>query len=413
MTPDLRRFLETFALPLVAGGELRIGAPIDAATLAIWDVELGSHSDVTVAIDEARAAIAATLVVRPPAFALAPPDLRLLVALYSALVLAHPRTEGWPSRRGRAALTELAERLTDIAAPAGRAEMLARHTLLAGLFDLSRVDTRVSWWTGRAEFKGTPAPRRLTLWRSVRRVKEEHSEVPLAEIVSDEAAAIVTRLIQVSPLTDLATLGAPGRRFPGFRWDTGVAEALRDAELARAVAYCWLGDLAERGADPAVRLRAAAAACDAWEEALAAPLEVLGRVRLRTSERAGRTAALAPADLRAATAFLVHLCGLVAVAEAAKTPAADADAPSPLVSAGLAAKRTAEPWDLSGGLRLLFAVPDVAGRVDPALGEPPGVGEEPLLRRRWAAHRAQVKAAFGDERLAQLARRLAVALGTS
>src|SRR5262249_47339062 len=114
-------------------------------------------------------------------------------------------------------------------------------------------------------------------------------------------------------------------------------------------------------------------------------------------------------DLRAATAFLVHVAALVALVEAAS--AADLDAPSPLVGAALGAKRAGEGTDPALGLRLFFAVPDAAARVDPALGRPPGLDDDRRLARRWAVHRAQVRSALGEERLAQLARRLAVALG--
>jgi hypothetical protein len=119
-------------------------------------------------------------------------------------------------------------------------------------------------------------------------------------------------------------------------------------------------------------------------------------------------------DLRAATAFLGHVAALVALVEASGP--ADLDLPSPLVAAALGAKRAGDSTsprdgDPTLGLRLFFAVPDAAARVDPALGRPPGLEDDRRLARRWAAHRAQVRAAVGEERLAQLARRLAVALG--
>ena len=118
---------------------------------------------------------------------------------------------------------------------------------------------------------------------------------------------------------------------------------------------------------------------------------------------------LGAADLRAATAFLVHVAALVALTET--TNATDLDAPSPLVGAALGAKRAGEGPDPTLGLRMFFAVPDAAARVDPALGRPPGIEDDRKLARRWAVHRAQVRSALGEERLAQLARRLAVALG--
>jgi hypothetical protein len=235
----------------------------------------------------------------------------------------------------------------------------------------------------------------------VRRVRTETAEVPLARVLGDDELPIVDRLVAASPLTDLLGLGSPARERLTFRWHPGVVAVLRDAELARAVAYRWLGGVGADGHE----LRAVAAASDAWEDALTPPAAVL--------PKSGARPALAPArlvaadDLRAVTAFLVHLAALVAVAE---TNGVAPDAPSPLVAASLAARRSDKGRDAAAGLRLLFAVPAIAARVDPALGEPPGVGADSRLARRWSVHRAQVRAALGDERLDQLGRRLAVAL---
>jgi hypothetical protein len=88
----------------------------------------------------------------------------------------------------------------------------------------------------------------------------------------------------------------------------------------------------------------------------------------------------------------------------------DLDAPSPVIAAALAAKRGELGATDATGARLFFCVPDVAARCDPALAAPPGMDGDPRLARRWAAHRAQVRAALGEERLAQLARRLLVCL---
>lgn len=408
---ELGGFLREFVRPLVEGGDVHVGDPIGRDVLDVWEVAIGEHAETTVAIDEARARIAAGLVVRPPPLAFGPADLRLAVALYDALVLSHPQTEGWPARRGRRGLaTFVGDLLADAGSPDGRIDVVSRHTLLHGLPDLVRVDTRLRWWTGKAEFKGAPPPRRLMVWPTVRRVKEEKAEVPLTDVVDGEAAPLVGELLARSPLTDLLAAGLPARGFTPYRWG-GQLEVLRDAELARLVAYRWLAG--PRDVEPAAQLRAPAAASAAWEQALATPLELVPR---RTAEGAAKVAVLLPrvrsslpaADLRAATAFLVHVGALVALGESLQP---DLDAPSPVVAAALGAKRAGEAADPALGLRLFFAVPDAAIRVDAALGRPPGIDDDRRLARRWAAHRAQVRAALGEERLAQLARRLAVALG--
>lgn len=389
---DLETFLQMFARPLVTGGEVHVGSPVSPDVLPSWELELGAHADAIVAIDDARAAIADQLLVAPPPLLFGADELQLLVAVYCALVLTHPRAESWPSRRGRAALIAFAARLLAGEPPSTRAGILARHTLLHGLFELSRVDTRLSWWTGRAEFKGTAPPRRLTLWRSLRRVREEHVEVPLTKLVSDEVDSLIDAVIAASPLTDLLTLGTSARGTSRFRWRPGVVSVLRDVGLARAVAYRWLGDAATDTASAPTQLRAIALASEAWEAALDQPA------------RGG----LSRDDLRAVTAFLVHCAGLVALNEAGFS---DLGGASPLVASCLGARRSGDPADAPSGLRLWFAIPDVAGQVDPAFEAPPGIADDSGLARRWAVHRAQVRAAVGEERLGQLARRLAEALG--
>jgi len=408
----LASFLAEFVRPLVEGGDVHVGEPVGRETLTAWEVELDTQVETTVAIDELRAQTAAALLVRPPPIAFSAADLRLCVALHDALVLVHPGSETWPGRRGRRGLVAfIGELVAEAGNPSSRLDVVARHTLLHGLPDLVRVDTRIRWWTGKAEFRGAPPPRRLVMWPSVRRVKSEKAEVPLADVVGGEVAPLVGELLSRSPLTDLLAAGHVARGFAPFHWG-GQIDVLADVELARVVAYRWLATLREP--EPAVSLRAPAAASAAWEQALATPLELVPR---RSAEGAAKVAVLLPrvrtslgtADLRAATAFLVHVAALVALVES--TNATDLDAPSTLVGAALAAKRAGEGPDPALGLRLFFAVPDAAARVDPALGRPPGIEGDRRLARRWAVHRAQVRSALGEERLAQLARRLAVALG--
>ena len=418
---ELEDLLGRFVLPLVAGGDVRVGEPVSPEALARWEVELGTAGPLLVAIDEARAAAASLLVVRPPAMAFGETELRLAVALHAALVLAHPATGGFFSRKGRRELTAFAAGLAQsIAPPDGAAELLSRHTLLSRLFELSRVDTRLRWWTGKAEFRGVEPPHRLMRWRKLRRVKEETSELGLSEVLAgEETRPVVAVLLTASPLTDLLSLDGTGRRWPPFRWGAQL-ETLRHAELARAVAYRWLGELGRGAADGAPRLRAAAAASAAWEQTLATPLELLPRARaIATGDAPVRMAPLlslpprpAPplssSDVRAVTAFLVYLNALCAVAESKNN---ELDAPSPLVGASLSARRSPElAQPEATGLRLFFCVPDVAARCDPELAAPPGLAGDARVARRWAAHRAQVRAALGEERLAQLARRLAVCI---
>ena len=60
----------SFVKPLVAGGELHVGAPIPLPDVDRWEQELHDASVEQVEVDDARHAVLSTLVCRPPAFVL-------------------------------------------------------------------------------------------------------------------------------------------------------------------------------------------------------------------------------------------------------------------------------------------------------------------------------------------------------
>jgi hypothetical protein len=367
---DLREFLGRFVRPLVEGGDVHVGEPLELDTVAAWEAELGAVAEATVAIDDARTAIAATLVVRPPALAFDAEELRLAAALYDALVLAHPASEGFTKRRARRRLGETASALATVPPATGRRELIGRHTLLARLYALHRIDTHVSWWTGRADFRGQEPPRRLLLWPSVRRVREERAEIPVTDVLAGEARAPLLLLAAATPLTDALALAADNR--PNFRW-AGKGPILTDPDLVRAVVYAWLPDPNAEDA-----------------------LGVVGRAAAAFQEDWGK---LTGPEARATLAFFVHVMSLVALAEVGFP---DLDAPSPTLAAALR--------DPDGGAALACALPNAAARIEPALQAPPGVADDARLGRRFRAHRLQVERALTGDKLRELALRLRSAL---
>jgi hypothetical protein len=236
-----------------------------------------------------------------------------------------------------------------------------------------RVDLKLSWWTGSARFQGTKPPARLTAWPGLRRVREERTVARLHEILSAEDAdtRVALAILRASPLTDLDD---PARPWPIFDW-TRVAFLLEDLELARAIAYRWLAP----GTAAASRLRAPAAATTAW-------------FRLLESKRRS------PAIVRRVTAFLVHLCCLLALEE---TTQPDLDSDSPIIRAAASDAATT----------LFLALPDVARAVDPSLGAPPGLIDDDKLARRWRAHRKQVASLVDETKRADVQEKLETALG--
>jgi hypothetical protein len=371
--PHVREFLSRFVLPLVAGGEVHVGAPVPSVDVERWAMELDDASVELAAVDDARQAVVSTLVCRPPAFVLEADDLLLAAGLHNALFLVHPRAEEWSvSDRARrkiidAALGQVSRPLTH-----QRTRVMARHALLHNLFHLTRSDVTVSWWTGRARFQGQKPPARLIAWRGVRRVREDVTVVDFEELLSvPDTAPVVATLLRRTPLTQLLD-SHPGA--PPLHWEDAVF-LLRDVELARAIAYRLVPD-----APPREQVAGPARLAAAFEQML---------------ERAPDEA-----DVRAVAAFLVHLAALFCFGELGLR---EPGAKSPLLSTVLAAEAAGQR---PRGLATLFALPAALGTVDPRLATPPGIAGQPALAARWAVHRAQTAELLGDAVLDALVTRL-------
>ena len=371
-------FLEGFVLPLVGGGELRVGRPWSLQEVADFDQHQPHLSVETTAIDDARERSLATLVCRPPPLVLEGEDLALAAGLHDALFLAHPRADGWSvTARQRRRINETAQILVGQPLTRNRTRVLARHALLHNIFRLTRVDITVSWWTGRARFIGQRPPSRLTAWKGVRRVREEPVKVDFDELLAaPDVTPVIATLLRRTPLTQLLTSHPAA---PALHWEDAVF-VLRDIELARATAYELL-----RPPDPRDQVAGPARLTAAFEQML---------------ERAPQEA-----DVRTVAAFLVHLNLLLCAAEVG---ARDRDR-SPLLSTVLAVERAASR---PRGLATFFALPNALAMVDQALATPPGVGDSAdrdhtaPIRARWRIHRRQVAEAVGDAVVETLAARL-------
>lgn len=371
---ELHPVLERFVLPLVRGGELVVGRPIALGELPELEEQLFECSPQLVAIDEARTEVVAELVVRPPALVFDRDELVLAACVHNLLFLVHPRADTWAvSASARRRVLETAQEMAaGRPLSQGRNQVLARHGLLYNLFRLTRVDTKISWWTGSATFLGQKPPARLRTWRTVRRVREEQSVAGYEDLLGTvEVAPVVTALLRRAPLTQLLAMT---RESPPLYWEDAVF-LLRDAELARAVAYRSL-----RGAEPRQMIAAPARFAAAFEQML---------------ERSP-----AEADVRAVAAFLCHLNALLALSEAGDR---DLGPKSPLLSAVLSPERAGQR---QRGLATFFALPAALSLVDPRLGVPPGVADDAAVADRWMRQRAQVFEGVGEAVVETLAGRL-------
>lgn len=373
-----REFLTRFMRPLVAGGELRVGAPIPAHEVARWDGDLPHASIEVEAVDEARAAVLSTLVVRPPPMLLELDDLQLAAGLHNALFLVHPRAEVWSvSDRQRRRIIDNALSLVSQPLTRSRVRVMARHALLHNLFHLTRHDITVSWWTGRARFQGQKPSKRLTAWKGVRRVREDEVVVRFDDLLAvPDTAPIVATLLRRTPLTQLLD-SHPGA--PPLHWEDAVF-VLRDHELARAVAYRLVPDAGARE-------------------------QIEGPARLAAAFEQMLERAPDEADVRAVAAFLVHLSALFCLGE---IHIREVGAKSPLISQVLAAEAAGQR---PRGLTTLFALPGALALVDSRLATPPGIDSLPALAARWKMHRAQTAELLSDAVIDALAQRLRRHLG--
>lgn len=352
-------FVESFLLPLVAGGVAHVGAPLGLAGLArlrALKVDPGLAAEVFAA----RSAVASELLYDPIPPQLDLPSLRLAIAVHDLLFLFHPGAAGLAVRGKRIAeVARFAAALAALPATTDDDMLVARHTILHLVPGLGRTDVRVSFWAGRREFHGEEPPRRLTAWPNMRRVHEERWRVGcFAEAASHaQGGEVVRALLDASPLTDLLN---PVRIEPRLVLGSRRAVLARPA-LCRLVIYAWL----DGGID---RVGGALAT--------AAIAELDGR-----EPEVGRFVCALIAHL--------HLCTILA--PTAQVPTRERrPAPRILVGTDLALR------DFYG----LFAA---LHRAIPRLAAPADVHRDPRLGPRVAEHAAACALACGELRVGELA----------
>jgi hypothetical protein len=379
MRANVAEFLSSFVLPLVTGGDIHIARPLAMSDLGHFEVDLPHASPEQVAVDDARTDVLAALVVRPPALVLDNDELCLAAALHNALFLVHPSADSrLMTKRTLLRFIDTTRRLAGQPLSQNRRRVLARHSLLHNVFDLTRTDTKISWWTGSAQFYGQQPPHRLLKWSALRRVRQEVSTAAYADLLtSEDASPIMATLLRRSPLTQLL---ASHPQAPPLHWEDAVF-VLRDVELARAVAYECL-----QPTEPGAQLAAPARFAAAFEQ------------MLERSPDAG--------DVRTVAAFLVHINALLALAE---LRIRDRTSMSPLLATVLAPERAGKR---PRGLTTLVALPNALARVDPRLTAPPGLADEPKLKARWDIHRRQVASGVGEAVIDTLVGRLTRHLGS-
>ena len=230
----MRRFVSDFLLPVVRGGAVHVGRPIGlpAVDRMLRDLPLleGAALDRLAACRIASATRVAPVVAPPP---FDETTVRLAAALHDLLALGHPELGGTRSRRtDRVAAAAL--ELASVGAPRSATEAVNRHSLLARLPEIVRVDRTVHFWLGRQTFVGRRVPPRVTALPTLRRVRvEQTSRSWLREIgIPVVGRQAFLALNVASPLGEALD---PLRLEPPIAWGR-ILPVLRFPTLARVVA---------------------------------------------------------------------------------------------------------------------------------------------------------------------------------
>lgn len=218
--------------PLILGGLMRPVAPI-GAELAL---ELGvgrriSDDDLRGRVDVARVRQARLLAPIDTLPDISPAEWALVAALNDLLQSANHELSG-PFTRGRhSTLLSSTERLLSaIGRPRTTLEAIVRHTTFARILELERTDQHVRAWAGSITYRGQEPERSMTFWPSLRRVSIEPRKVSLHELPDgldavprDRYDQLLSRLLSLTPITDVATLYRPA---PVFHWSQSTLELI-------------------------------------------------------------------------------------------------------------------------------------------------------------------------------------------
>jgi hypothetical protein len=238
-------FLAGFVHPLVAGGELHVGAPLGVEELAELRAEAAVGGDPTLAseelrrVEQARQARATELWLYPVPTTWDETSACLSAAIHNLLFFSHPDAARWSvSRVKRQRLIAFSASLLHRAAPSSAEEVVARHTIVGNLLRLQRRDVVVEYWAAIEEFRGQIPPARLLRWPRLRRLR--HSEHTVSwlgeETLADDQQALLAQILALSPLSDLVALH---RSVPPFSW-LPLARYLQQPLLARLVCHLYL-----------------------------------------------------------------------------------------------------------------------------------------------------------------------------
>ncbi len=210
--------------PLILGGPMRLVKPFGPAlALSIGVGRSVPDDEVRSRMDVARIRVVrqvAPLDFLPPISAA---EFALAAALNDLLQSTNHLLSG-PLTRGRhhKLLTATQTLLQAIPPPLTTLEVLTRHAAFSRAQKACRTDMTVRNRVTSSNFRGEVPPKRLFLWKDLRRVTEDRTTVSLGSMAeglkalsAQHFAEALRAWLALSPLSDLATLT---RATPPFAW---------------------------------------------------------------------------------------------------------------------------------------------------------------------------------------------------
>lgn len=248
---------EGFLAPLVLGGPMRPARPIGAkVALALGENQMITDVEQASLVALARVRVARKLVPIDRVEGISNAEWALGAALHDVVQSTHPDLSGLFRSSAPLKVLDLVDAtLARVPAPASARDALDRHTLFSRVLEITRTDTKVSWWVGSATFLGAEPPGRLTAWPELRRVHVEKTPRPLLDLPGAGGHVAVDRyltslqsFLRKTPLTDLATCH---RAAPEFRFSDEVL-GLVASRAGRTMALRALAGASEESVDLAL-----------------------------------------------------------------------------------------------------------------------------------------------------------------
>ncbi|MEI8256179.1 MAG: hypothetical protein WCJ30_10960, partial [Deltaproteobacteria bacterium] len=163
----------------------------------------------------------------------------LAVVWHNLLSMTHPDVVG--RRRLRRRVRGWLQGMLDwIGPPRSSHDVALRYGMFAQLGSLGRVDTDIAFWAGSARYVGVAPPRRMVVWRGLRRIRESKKRVSLIELLAElqtehEDADLLPAARVAFALSPLNDMDMVDRAAPfAFSWTPQAVNTLGDPPLRGA-----------------------------------------------------------------------------------------------------------------------------------------------------------------------------------